>query len=318
MKALITGVAGFIGSSLAERLLLQGHQVVGLDAFLPYYGRKIKEANLAALRANKNFAFHETDLLIAPLHRFVDGCEVVFHEAAQAGVRASWGESFEIYTQNNILATQKLLESLKGRPVKLIYASSSSVYGETNKFPMEESDLPQPISPYGVSKLAAEHLCKLYHAAYKVHTVALRYFTVYGPRQRPDMAFHRFIRALLDGESVTVYGDGRQTRDFTFIDDAVEANLLAAERGQPGSVYNIGGGSRVSIHEVLKLLKELTGSSSNVVFSERQRGDVTHTYASTARARKDLGFSPKVELREGLRRETEWVRNNLALLKESS
>lgn len=313
-RYLVTGAAGFLGSSIAGRLLADPavEEVVGIDAFLDYYARERKEANLAALRADRRFVFHEANLLDADLRAMVAGMDGVFHQAAQAGVRASWGDSFAIYTDCNILATQRLLEACRGeRPVRVVYASSSSVYGETRKIPMHEDDLPQPVSPYGVSKLAAEHLCVLYTKNYGVPTVSLRYFTVYGPRQRPDMAFHKFIRAGLEGRPIEIYGDGEQTRDFTFVADAVDANLAAMARGTAGRVYNIGGGSRVSVNEVLATLGELLGRPLDVRHMGRALGDVTHTYADTSRAREELGFAPKVSLREGLEREIAWVRNEV-------
>lgn len=319
MKAIITGVAGFIGSSIAQRLLEDGHSVTGIDCFLDYYARDIKEQNLAPLRDHANFTFHEKTLLQFDWPKAVADTSVIFHQAAQAGVRASWGSDFQIYCDSNIMGTQVVLEAAKAQPgVKIVYASSSSVYGETQKFPMHEDDRPQPVSPYGVSKLAAEHLCVLYTKNFKVPTVSLRYFTVYGPKQRPDMAFHRFIRAMLEDREIVIYGNGEQTRDFTFIADAVQANLEAAERGRPGAVYNIGGGSRVTVNEVLKMLHEIMGIKPKVKYIKRQKGDVTHTYADTTRAHEEIGYKPLVSLREGLAREAEWVKNNLSLLQRVS
>jgi UDP-glucose 4-epimerase len=308
-RYLVTGAAGFLGSSICDRLLADPavEQVIGIDAFLDYYPRERKEANLAALRANDRFRFIEANLLDADLPALVAGLDGIFHQAAQAGVRASWGESFSIYTDSNILATQRLLEACKGSQTRFVYASSSSVYGETKKIPMHEDDRPQPVSPYGVSKLAAEHLCVLYTRNFGVPTASLRYFTVYGPRQRPDMAFHKFIRAAIEGRPIEIYGDGEQTRDFTFVADAVTANLAAMDRGKPGAVYNIGGGSRVSVNEVLETLGRLLGRKLDVRYQGRALGDVTHTYADTSRAREDLGFEPSVTLEEGLAREVDWV-----------
>src|SRR5437763_628604 len=256
MRALVTGAAGFIGSTLSERLLDGGADVVGIDCFTDFYPRPMKERNLAALRGHDRFRFLESRIQDADLVRVLADRTHVFHLAAQAGVRKSWGRDFAIYTTNNIEATQVLLEAVTKAPAieRLIYASSSSVYGDNTPMPFREDALPQPVSPYGVSKLAAEQLCYLYFANYRVPATSLRYFTVYGPRQRPDMGFHKFLRATILGEPIAVYGDGEQTRDFTYVHDAVSATIAAATRGVPGRVYNIGGGSRVSIHEVLEMI----------------------------------------------------------------
>ena len=318
MRCLITGVGGFVGSSLCDRLLSEGHEVVGIDCFVPYYPRAFKEANLLCAREHPRFRLVEADLcdVFDPEatsgkqsgRALLEGVDVVFHQAAQAGVRASWGTEFRIYCDCNILGTQRLLETCKGREgLRVVYASSSSVYGETGKFPMEETDLPAPVSPYGMSKLAAEHLAVLYHANFGVSTVSLRYFTVYGPRQRPDMAFHRLCAAVLTGREFAVFGNGEQTRDFTFIDDIVQANLDAANHGKPGGVYNIGGGTRISMNDVIRMVEDVIGRKGNIRYVERQHGDVSHTGASVERARRDWGFAPKVALREGLRREAEHI-----------
>ncbi len=309
MKVLVTGAAGFIGSAIARAELDRGNDVVGIDCFLDYYPRAIKENNLKALRGNKRFSFIEASLLNEDLGPLLKDVEVVYHEAAQAGVRASWGRDFEIYTTNNVLATQRLLEACKGRNLRFIYASSSSVYGNTEQLPMREDHPTAPVSPYGVTKLAGEHLVRLYWANFGVPTVSLRYFTVYGPGQRPDMAFHRLIRATIRGEEFPLYGDGDQTRDFTFISDAVAANLAAAEKGKPGEVYNIGGGSRVTMHDVIAMVEILTGRAAKIRETEAQKGDVRHTYADTTRALNDLGYKPKVKLEDGLRAECEWIRS---------
>jgi nucleoside-diphosphate-sugar epimerase len=311
MLSIVTGVAGFIGSSLAETLLERGDRVIGIDCFLDYYPREIKERNLQRLHANDRFRFLEQNLAEADLASLLQGADVVYHQAAQAGVRASWGTDFSIYTQNNILATQRLLEALKGTRIKLINASSSSVYGEVTTLPMRETDIPRPISPYGVSKLAAEHLCCLYAKNYGVETVSLRYFTVYGPRQRPDMAFHRFIKAMLRGQEMEIYGNGEQTRDFTYIQDAVSANLLAAERGRRGEVYNIGGGTRATLNQVLALLERLTGKPARTRYREPQKGDVIHTYADTQKAQQELLFHPTTTLEHGLMHQIGWMQQEI-------
>jgi UDP-glucose 4-epimerase len=308
MNALVTGCAGFIGSHVAEALLDRGVTVTGLDCFTDYYPRPIKEANIAALRARQGFRLVEARLERADLAPLLDGVTHVFHLAAQAGVRKSWGRDFRTYTVDNVDATQALLEAVKGRPIhRLVYASSSSVYGDSVPIPMREDALPRPISPYGVTKLAAEQLCALYHGTYGAPAVSLRYFTVYGPRQRPDMAFHRFLRAARRGEPITVYGDGEQTRDFTFVGDAVAATLAAGDRGAPGAVYNIGGGSRVSISSVLGLVERVTGRTLDVRREPPQKGDMRDTYADSSRARADLGFTPSTPLEEGLAAEYEWL-----------
>jgi len=309
MKALVTGAAGFIGSHLAEALVSQGAHVVGVDCFTDYYAREIKERNLTALRNAANFQFVEGALQALDVSRLLDGVTHVFHLAAQAGVRKSWGTDFETYIAHNIDATQRLLEASKNlRLHRFVYASSSSVYGDAAPIPMREDAYLQPLSPYGVTKLAAEHLCHLYFANYQVPTVSLRFFTVYGPRQRPDMAFNRFIRAGLAGQPITLYGDGEQTRDFTFVKDIVAANLAAGDRGTPGAVYNIGGGSRVSVNQVLDIIGRLVGRPLNIHREETQKGDMRDTFADTSRARADLGFAPEWTLEAGLAAECDWLR----------
>lgn len=308
LRCVVTGCAGFIGSHLSEALVAQGHEVVGIDCFTDYYPRAAKEANLAALLDSPNFTFIEADLLEYDLGRLLEGTDCVYHQAAQAGVRGSWGQNFAIYTQNNVLATQRLLEAAKDRPLRrFVYASSSSIYGDARQLPVTEETLPQPVSPYGVSKLAAEHLCRLYRVNFGVPTVSLRYFTVYGPRQRPDMGFHRFLRALLTDGEITLYGDGEQTRDFTFVSDAVAANLACLDAEVSGEVFNIGGGSRVSINRVLAILEAISGKKPRVRRIGKQKGDVRDTFADTSRAREALGFRPSVSIEEGLRRELEWL-----------
>ena len=308
MRAFVTGVAGFIGSTLAERLLATSADVVGIDCFSDYYPRPIKERNLSALGGHPRFRFIESRVQDADLVRLLDDRTHVFHLAAQAGVRKSWGHDFAIYTTNNIEATQVLLEACAKLTLeRVVYASSSSVYGDGVAMPMREDALPQPISPYGVTKLAAEQLCHLYHVNHGVPTVSLRYFTVYGPRQRPDMGFHKFLRATLLNEPITVYGDGQQTRDFTFVHDAVSATLAAASRGAAGSVYNIGGGSHVSINQVLDMIARVVGRKPLVTVDRAQKGDMRHTYADTSRARAELGFEPTVELEDGLAAEHAWL-----------
>ena len=308
MKALVTGAAGFIGSHLSGALLDAGAAVTGIDCFTDYYPRALKEANLATVRGKSGFTFVEGALQDLDLKPALAGVTHVFHLAAQAGVRKSWGRDFDVYTRNNVKATQRLLEALVGTPIqKYVYASSSSVYGDHVPLPMREDAYLQPLSPYGVSKLAAEHLGHLYWANHGVPAVSLRYFTVYGPRQRPDMGFQRFLTAVAQGKPITVYGDGEQTRDFTFVSDIVAANLAAAERGQAGSVYNIGGGSRVTLNHVLKLIERVTGKAVTIHREPDQKGDMRHTYADTSLARRDLGFAPRVSLESGLDQQYRWL-----------
>jgi nucleoside-diphosphate-sugar epimerase len=310
-RSLVTGAAGFIGSHLCERLLDEGHEVIGLDGYLDFYARSLKEANLANLLPRPRFRFLEADLLEADLAGLLDGIEFVFHQAGQPGVRGSWGTRFDEYLRNNILATQRLLEAAKahlGRIRRVVYASSSSVYGAVSILPLCEEVVPRPFSPYGVTKLAAEQLCLLYHLNYGLPVVALRYFTVYGPRQRPDMAFQRFIHAILTGEEVVIYGDGEQTRDFTYISDGVEANLLALRPEAEGGTFNIGGGARITINDALSLLERLVGQPIRRRHILAQKGDVPHTFADVTLAGRVLGYRPRVTLEEGLARQLEWVR----------
>lgn len=311
MNALVTGGAGFIGSHLSERLLGEGARVRAIDAFTDFYPRPLKERNLEQLRGKSGYEFVEGDLRRLDLPRLLDGITHVFHLAAQAGVRRSWGTEFQVYTGLNIDSTQRLLDSCVGKPIeRLVYASSSSVYGDDVAIPMVETALPQPVSPYGVTKLAAEQLCHLYYFNYQVPTVSLRYFTVYGPRQRPDMGFNRFFSAILAGKPLVQFGDGLQTRDFTYVADAVKATADAAVRGVPGRVYNIGGGARVSLREVFDLIARVSGRTVTIDYQGPQKGDMRDTYADTSRAQADLGFTPSVTLEEGLRAMWQWMEAN--------
>ena len=311
MKVVVTGAAGFIGSHLTESLLADGHEVTGVDAFTDYYARSVKERNLEKSRGHRAFRLVEGRLQDLDLRPVLDGVGQVFHLAAQAGVRASWGREFAHYTEHNVLATQRLLEAARAAAgPRLVYASSSSVYGEAPALPLREDARCEPVSPYGVSKLAAEHLGVLYHRNFGLPVVSLRYFTVYGPRQRPDMAFHRFLRAAREGEPIHVFGDGRQTRDFTFVADIVAATRAAADSGRPGSVYNVGGGERVVLNDVLRQIEDVTGRRLTVVRDEVQKGDMRDTFADTTAARADLGFRSTVGLSEGLRKEWEWLQSS--------
>ena len=310
MKSLVTGVAGFIGSHLAEKLLAEGHQVVGVDSFLDNYPRHFKERNLAALTGRAQFEFVGADLLRLDLKNLLHDVSHVFHLAGQPGVRSSWGAEFGRYTDNNIMATQLLLEASKEvKLAKFVYASTSSVYGDTDDLPMREEGGTRPISPYGATKLAAEHLCYLYWRAFGVPTVSLRFFTVYGPRQRPDMFFHIFMRALLHGEEVPLYDDGEQTRDFTFCADIIDGVLAAAHYPGQGEVFNLGGGSEVSLRHAISVAAAVAGRTAKLRHFERQRGDVRHTRAQLDQARRKLGYSPKVSLELGLLEEWNWLCN---------
>ena len=315
MNALVTGAAGFIGSHLVERLLDNGARVTGIDCFTDFYARSIKEANVSPLRARSQFQLVDSRIEDADLARLLREVTHVFHLAAQAGVRESWGRDFRVYTASNVDATQILLEACVGIACeRFVYASSSSVYGDDAALPMRETARPQPVSPYGVTKLAAEHLCHLYHVNHGVPAVSLRYFTVYGPRQRPDMAFHRFLKAALSDAPIGVYGDGRQTRDFTYVADAVAATVAAATRGVPGRVYNVGGGSSVSVNRVLVLIARCTGRPLTLRRQPPQKGDMRDTYADTHLAQSELDFTPKVSLDEGIESEHQWLSTAGALV----
>lgn len=310
MIHLITGVAGFIGSNLAKELLAKGEEVIGIDCFTDYYSRYLKEKNIKDIIEDENFEFIEADLLELDLRELLSGVDYVYHQAAQAGVRASWGKNFDIYTDNNIRATQKLLEAAKDSSIlKFVYASSSSVYGDTDELPMKETNRLQPVSPYGVSKLAAEHLCYLYWKNFGVPTVSLRYFTVFGEGQRPDMAFHIFIRAILTGEPVRVFGDGRQSRNFTHVSDIVRANLLAATSEVAGEVFNIGGdGEGILLIDAIRMIEDIIGQKAEIEYKPVAKGDVRHTAADCTRAKEVLGYEPVVSFKEGLTREIEWLK----------
>jgi nucleoside-diphosphate-sugar epimerase len=308
MKFLVTGAAGFIGSHLCERLLNAGHDVVGVDAFIPYYPRPLKERNLTAFRTHPRFRFHPVDLRKDDLAEAVAGSDVVCHLAAMAGLTQSWTD-FDLYASCNIQGTQRLLEAVRqGAPrlKRFLYASTSSVYG---RFASGDEGLPtKPVSPYGVTKLAAENLCRAYGETYGLPVVALRYFSVYGPRQRPDMAYNRFIAALLKDEPITVYGDGQQVRGNTYVTDCVEATVAAVE-AHPGEVFNVGGGEMASVWDILRKLEKLAGRTARVRQEEGRAGDQRHTFADTTKLRSRLGWEPCVGLDEGLARQWEWQKN---------
>ena len=316
-RVVVTGCAGFIGSHLSEALLALGCEVVGIDCVTDYYDTALKRENLASFIDHPRMTFLEHDINDVDAVDLLAGARAVFHLAAQAGVRASWGGQFNDYLDRNVQATQRLLEActdprVAGDLVRFVYSSSSSIYGDRTDLPVTEAALPQPFSPYGVTKLAAEHLCVLYGANFGVPTSSLRYFTVYGPRQRPDMAFRKFLEAALDGKPWLVYGDGRQTRDFTFVADAVRANLLAVGAPHPWAVYNVGGGARITLTEALEMMARLLGeeapeSKTVIEHLERVEGDVRDTWADPALIHAELGYKAAVPFAEGLRREVAWV-----------
>jgi UDP-glucose 4-epimerase len=309
MSCIVTGAAGFIGSHLSEALVDQGFRVTGIDRFSDFYPRGRKLANVSALRKSTRFRLVEADLASVSLEKHLKDAEYVFHLAAQPGVRTSWGSAFTVYVNDNVLATQRLLEAAKSSEIKrLILASSSSVYGDSERFPTPEDAIPRPISPYGVTKLAAENLCSTYFKNYGVETVSLRYFTVYGPRQRPDMAFSRFIIQALKNRPIQVFGDGDQIRDFTFVDDIVQGTISAMERGTPGTVLNLGGGSPRKLSDVIDLIAKLVGRECKIEHKPPQRGDIRKTSADISRARAELGYSPKTDIEKGLRAEVDWYR----------
>jgi UDP-glucuronate 4-epimerase len=309
MRALVTGCAGFVGSHLVESLLADGVSVLGIDSFLSNYEAAEKHRNLEVACDSDDFVLRVADLASADLRDVVEGCDVVFHLAAEPGVRTSWGERFDSYVRNNVLATQRLLEAMKEQPpTRFVYGSSSSIYGQAERLPTPESALPRPYSPYGVTKLAAEHLCQLYHGNHGVPTVMLRYFSVYGPRQRPDMAFHRFCRAAIEERPLSIFGAGDQIRDFTFVADVVRATRSAAQAPRAvGEVYNIGGGSQVALTHAIQLLEEFAGHPFAVERTEAQPGDIRATGADISRARADLDYEPSVRFEDGLRAEFEWM-----------
>ena len=314
MHALVTGAAGFVGSHLAEALLARGDTVVGVDCFTPYYDRIDKEQNVASAFAHDDFELVEADLRTTDIDALLSGVDAVYHQAAQAGVRLSWSDGFSDYVGHNVLATQRLLEAVqRTRPsARVVYASSSSVYGNQVRYPTVETDLPRPFSPYGVTKMAAEHLCSLYAENWGLHTVSLRYFTVFGPRQRPDMGIHRLCQAAVDGSTFPLYGDGTQIREFTYVSDIVAANIAAAEREVvPGTYLNVAGGAEITINELIALVGELAGSPVAVVAEPRKPGDSFHNGGATDRAQEMLGWHPEVSLREGLTRQIAWHRERM-------
>jgi nucleoside-diphosphate-sugar epimerase len=318
-RVVVTGAAGFIGSHLCERLLGDGHEVIGIDSFSDYYERGRKEQNLETLRRDGRFTLEELDLVAADLSKPLRGAKVVFHLAGQPGVRPSWGGHFDRYVQDNIVATQRLLEALREVTVeRLVFASSSSVYGDAEMFPTKETALPRPVSPYGMTKLAAEHLTFVYLRNFGIPATSLRYFTVYGPRQRPDMAFVRFMDALVASHEIEIYGDGEQTREFTFVSDAVDGTVKAASAEVVGQIVNLGGGSRVTVNRVLATLEDISRLEARRKFLPAAPGDPRHTGASINVARERLGWEPRVALREGLAKQWQWFQETRASARSSA
>jgi len=311
-KVVVTGAAGFIGSHLCERLVERGDDVTGVDCFTDYYARTTKERNVAPARDSARFRFVDGDLVDLDLAALLDGASVVYHLAAQAGVRASWGTDFEVYVRHNIRATQRLLEALKGRrDVRLVFASTSSVYGKRAPLPTREDARLEPNSPYGATKVTCEHLCALYAENWGLDYCALRYFTVYGPRQRPDMGFHKFLRAILSGAPLDVYGDGAQSRDCTYVDDVVEATVRAGDTRTESRVFNVGGGSRRPLSGILDEMQAILGRPARIRYTAPMEGDVPHTHADISRTRAELGYNPSTPVEEGLRREARWLEQEL-------
>ena len=309
---IVTGVAGFIGSHLAEALLQKGSAVIGIDQFNDYYDCQLKQDNIVNLRQNSRFKLIKANIQELDWQQLLKQVDVVYHQAAQAGVRASWGDGFEQYTARNINATQVILEAAKqAKSLKrIVYASSSSIYGDAATMPTPETLCPQPVSPYGITKLAGERLCWLYHKNFGLPVTALRYFTVYGPRQRPDMAFHKFFKAAINARTIDIYGDGQQTRDYTYVSDIVAANLAAGEIPEAiGEVFNIGGGSRVTLIELLTMMEQIMGQSIRKKYIEQAAGDARHTSADITKAKEILGYKPQVSLMAGLTQEWQWIQS---------
>ena len=307
-RSVVTGAAGFVGSHVVDRLLSLGHDVVGVDCYVDYYDRELKERNVLEASSQANFQMLEEDLVTMDLGGLLEDADYVFHQAGQAGVRPSWGAHFAGYVRNNIEATQRLLEAAKDAELtKFVFASSSSVYGDAKELPVTEETIPQPISPYGVTKLAAEHLCSLYATNYGVPAISLRYFTVYGPRQRPEMAIQRFLSACGNGETVNLFGDGNQTRDFTFVGDIVEANVLAME-ASGSAVINVCGGSRISLNDLVELLQETSSRPLDIERKAAAQGDARHTFGDNSLAQHVLGFKPQTTLAEGVAAQWGWLK----------
>lgn len=306
-RTVVTGAAGFIGSHLVERLLEIGYEVIGVDAFTGYRSRDRKQGNLARVADEASFRFVEGDLLELDLDDLLQGVGNVAHLAAEPGVRTSWGDNFSRHLERNVVATQRLLEALSKKSVKrFVFASSSSVYGSVNQGPVREDSRPRPASPYGLSKLAAEELVGLYARQRGIPATILRYFTVYGPRQRPDMALSRFISAAARGETLQVFGDGEQMREMTYVSDVVAATVAALE-APPGGIYNVGGGARATVNELIDYVRGALGTRVEVSYGPAAEGDVRSTWADLELVERELGYQPQVGLEQGIRTQADWV-----------
>jgi UDP-glucuronate 4-epimerase len=299
-RYLVTGCAGFVGSHVVESLLRRGHDVLGVDAFTDYYKREVKESNIERSQKETAFSIVEADLARDSIAPLLDGIDGVFHLAAQPGVRGSWGDTFAVYLRDNVLATQRLFEAAARSGVRIVFASTSSVYGNAESYPTHEETLPRPVSPYGVTKLACESLARTYAECFGLEAIVLRYFTVYGPRQRPDMAFARIISALLGETPFPIYGTGDQSRDFTYVGDAAEATVAAMKEGHTGTTYNVGGGSETTLREVIALVERLAGKRLAILYEPAAAGDVRRTAADTTRIRSEVGWRPQTSLADGL------------------
>jgi UDP-glucuronate 4-epimerase len=297
---LVTGCAGFIGSHLVEALRARGCAIVGVDAFTDNYARDAKESNLEQCYRHGRFRFFELDLAAAPLEPLFEGVDGVFHLAGRPGVRTSWGSTFATYLRDNLLATQRVFEAAVRQDIRVVYASSSSVYGDARAYPLREDAALRPVSPYGVSKVACEALATAYALSCGLDAVGLRYFSVYGPRQRPDMAFSRAVGCLAENRPFEVLGSGRQTRDFTYVGDVVSATLAAMERAPSGRIYNIGGGCEISLLDSLALCEELAGRRVDLRHTPSAAGDARRTIADAGKARDELGWRPTTTLESGL------------------
>ena len=309
-RVLVTGAAGFVGSHLAERLCGDGYDVVGLDCFLDNYPRAFKEANLRRLLDYGNFSFEEVDLNEIELTPILDGVSAVFHLAARPGVRDSWGRHFDEYLSNNVLATQRLLEALKDRPdVFFLYASSSSVYGDADALPVTEETPPRPVSPYGATKLAAEDMVGLYRREYGTRVTTLRFFSIYGPRQRPDMAVHKFLTAVAAGKPITVYGDGSSGRDYTYVDYVVDACATVADKGIEGTVFNVASGRITTLNELIEAVENVLGKKAVVERLPNQPGDVSTTHADISRLEAAIGFDPNLDVLEGVAKQAAYLKD---------
>lgn len=296
----VTGCAGFVGSHLVEALLERGATVRGIDCFTDFYSRAVKETNIAGARRHRRFELVEEDLAKASLASLFHGADGIFHLAAQAGVRSSWGEPFAVYLERNVLATQRVFEAAAAVGKRVVFASSSSVYGVAEAYPTPETTPPHPVSPYGATKLACEHLARVYADAFGLDTVGLRYFTVYGPRQRPDMAFAHIVDALATGSTFPLFGTGEQSRDFTYVSDAVDATLLAMQSAPAGALYNVGGQHEATLHEAIEICERLSGRALSISRKPGAAGDMQRTAADVTRIRSELGWSSSISLERGL------------------